>query len=82
MHIYESDTDVVRYTLLNMYVFKSLINAVAYYYLALDILYIHFFKSVMEEAEICYLQVWGFKTRFHCATSLILEAVRTNTCAL
>lgn len=44
MHIYESDTDVVRYTLLNMYVFKSLINAVAYYYLALDIiiLYIHF----------------------------------------
>lgn len=44
MHIYESDTDVVRYTLLNMDVFKSLINAVAYYNLALDIiiLYIHF----------------------------------------
>lgn len=44
MHIHESDTDVIESTLLNMYVFKSLINAVAYYYLALDIiiLYIHF----------------------------------------
>ena len=38
MHIYESDSDVIRSTFLNMYVFKSLINAMAYYYFALDII--------------------------------------------
>lgn len=53
MHIHESDTDVIESTLLNMYVFKSLINAVAYYYLALDIiiLYIHFFNLLCKKQK-------------------------------
>lgn len=68
MHIYESDTDVIRSTFLNMYVFKSLINAVAYYYFALDIIiliplrYIAHVRSVQIHVQCRYKQALGSDT--------------------